>query len=127
MCQHGRIESAHVLELFLQICEAVAQCHQLNIAHRDIKSENVVVTAEGVPKLVDFGLAIQLSDADPPKLCDDKCGTIPFAPPEVCRGKHYEARAMDVWSLGILTLEMRCGNNSVCRMLELGKETEPTA
>lgn len=126
MSPNNRLESEHVLELFLQICEAVAHCHNLLIAHRDIKSENVVVTEEGVPKLVDFGLAIQLNDTDPPKLCEDKCGTIPFAPPEVCRGKHYEARAMDVWSLGILTLEMRCGNNSVCRMLELGKETEPT-
>lgn len=124
--QHGRLESAHVLELFLQICEAVAHCHQVLIAHRDIKSENVVVNEEGIPKLVDFGLAIQLTDADPPKLCEDRCGTIPFAPPEVCRGKKYEARAMDIWSLGILTLEMRYGNDSVCRMLELAGETEPS-
>jgi serine/threonine protein kinase len=115
--QNARLESACVLELLLQISDAVAYCHQMLVAHRDIKSENVVITADSIPKLVDFGLAVQLSNSAVPELCTDKCGTIPFAPPEVYRGKHFEASAMDVWSLGILTLEMRYGNNSVCRML----------
>jgi serine/threonine protein kinase len=119
-----RLESAHVLELFLQICDAVAFLHQSLVAHRDIKSENIVVTKEAIPKLVDFGLACPLSN--PPQLCDDKCGTIPFAPPEVYRGAKFEATAMDVWSLGILTLEMRCGNNAVCHMLG-ARKAEPNA
>jgi serine/threonine protein kinase len=112
-----------VLELFLQITDAVSFCHQNLVAHRDIKSENIVVTDESIPKLVDFGLAVPLSN--PPQLCEDKCGTIPFAPPEVYRGKPFEATAMDVWSLGILTFEMRCGNNSVCQMLGCAEKAEP--
>jgi len=123
--QDGRLESTHVLELFLQICDAVSYCHQMRVAHRDIKSENVVVNTDCVPKLVDFGLAVTLSNPSSLELCTDKCGTIPFAPPEVYRGKHFEACAMDVWSLGILTLEMRCGNNSVCRMLGCVSASEP--
>jgi serine/threonine protein kinase len=123
---NGRLESATVLELFLQICDAIAYCHEMLVAHRDIKSENVVVTQDFVPKLVDFGLAVQLSKpSSEPELCSDKCGTIPFAPPEVYRGKKFEASAMDVWGLGILTLEMRCGNNSVCHMLGCGHIAEP--
>lgn len=125
--ESGRLESAHVLELLLQIIDAVAYCHKSLVAHRDIKSENIVVTGEGIPKLVDFGLAVTLSNANPQELCADKCGTIPFAPPEVYRGKKFDAQAMDVWSLGILTLEMRCGNNSVCRMVGCVGMGEPNA
>lgn len=125
--EHGRLESARVLELLLQIIDAVAYCHKSLVAHRDLKSENVVVTAEAIPKLVDFGLAVTLSSTEPSELCADMCGTIPFAPPEVYWGKQFDAQAMDVWSLGILTLEMRCGNNSVCRFLGCVGMTEPNA
>jgi serine/threonine protein kinase len=126
--EHGRLESARVLELLLQILDAVAYCHMSLVAHRDIKSENVVLTSEAIPKLVDFGLSVSLSSpSEPQELCGDMCGTIPFAPPEVYRGKKFDPEAMDVWSLGILTLEMRCGNNCVCRMLGCVGMTEPTA
>jgi len=123
--ESGRLDSARVLEFLLQIIDAVAYCHKSLVAHRDIKSENIVVTADTIPKLVDFGLAVTLSNAQPQELCVDKCGTIPFAPPEVYRGKKFDAQAMDVWSIGILTLEMRCGNNSVCRMVGCMDMTEP--
>lgn len=123
--RNGQLTSSYVLEIFLQICDAVAFCHQMLVAHRDIKSENVVVTNDDVPKLVDFGLSVQLSNSTTPELCCDKCGTIPFAPPEVYRGKKFDAAAMDVWGLGIMVLEMRCGNNSVCSMLGCIDACEP--
>lgn len=86
-----------------------------------------MLTSEAVPKLVDFGLAVPLStNGDNTELCSDRCGTIPFAPPEVYRGLRFDPQAMDVWSIGILTLEMRCGNNSVCRMLGCVGMNEPT-
>jgi serine/threonine protein kinase len=121
--ENGRLTSKDVLEMFLQVTDAIAFCHHRLIAHRNIKSENIVVAADGIPKLVDLGLAVQLSD--PPQLCDDKCGTIPFAPPEVYRNERFEAMAMDVWSLGILVLEMRCGNNSVVKLLGCHDGAEP--
>ena len=52
------------LALFLQVCSAVEYAHQHLVVHRDIKSSNILIGRDGVPKLVDFGIA-KLVDADP--------------------------------------------------------------
>lgn len=89
----------------LDICKGLDYCHDLNIIHRDIKLENILIGNDGHLKIADFGWAIQTQD-----LCNSFCGTLEFLPPEILKGDSYGPQC-DVWSLGILMYEMLCGTN----------------
>jgi serine/threonine protein kinase len=88
-------------EWFAQICSAVAYLHHMGIVHRDVKCENVMVPlCDGEPvKLIDFGFAAVIPDD---KLFTDHPGTAMYAAPEIHDGRAYDARASDVWSLGVV-------------------------
>jgi tetratricopeptide (TPR) repeat protein len=97
------------LELFRQICAAVQYAHRNLVVHRDIKPANVLVGADGVPKLLDFGIAKLLAD-DP----DDRTRTglrlltPAYASPEQVRGERVST-ASDVWGLGVLLYQLVTG------------------
>lgn len=102
-----------------QMASAVHHCHSRGVVHRDIKQENVVVrSGELVVVLVDFGGA---HDGEAP--CE-QVGTLQFMAPEVMAlmEADYDARKADVWSVGILLLEMLCGLNFIPRLLQWGEE-----
>ena len=100
------------LELFLEICSAVAYAHRNLIVHRDLKPDNILVSAEGRPKLLDFGIAKLLDPAD--RLLEDVTGTagrpmtLRYASPEQVLG-HAITTATDVWALGLLLCELLVG------------------
>lgn len=99
------------LELFLQICQAVAYLHRNVVVHRDIKPGNVLVTADGVPKLVDFGIAKSLGDSELNAQITDEAGpprTLLYSSPEQVRGMPINV-ATDVYSLGVLLSVMLVG------------------
>jgi len=79
------------------------------VCHRDIKPENFIVRdVPGLPlglKLIDFDLAFIQKEGS---MCRSSCGTIPFAAPEVMLAREYDGMAADVWSLGIVMLEVLC-------------------
>lgn len=79
--------------------------HQLNILYRDIKTENVMIDAQGYCKLVDFGLAKKLEES---LRTFTVVGTLYYMAPEVIQGQGYSFEA-DSWSLGVLMYELLCG------------------
>lgn len=78
--------------------------HKQNIVYRDLKSENVLLDAEGHVKLIDFGFAKIVQDIRKERL-STQCGTPTFTAPEVLMGAKYDYKA-DIWSLGILICEL---------------------
>ncbi len=95
------------LKFAIQICAAVGFAHRAGIVHRDIKPHNVMMTAEGLVKVTDFGLAYALS---PSAVTEDGTvwGTPHYLSPEQATGKNV-APASDVYSIGIVMYEMLTG------------------
>ncbi|MGH9582626.1 MAG: protein kinase domain-containing protein [Bryobacteraceae bacterium] len=100
------------LELFLSICAAVAYAHRKLIIHRDLKPQNILITADGTPKLLDFGLAKLLADGSPSG--EHTTGAMLLTPshasPEQIKGEPLTV-ATDVYSLGVLLYELLSGEH----------------
>ena len=87
------------LRLVLKLCDALQFAHRNLIVHSDIKPDNVLVTADGIPKLIDFGIASDLGDGENPTLM--RAFTPGYASPEQLQG-HAATVATDVYGLGAL-------------------------
>jgi eukaryotic-like serine/threonine-protein kinase len=109
-CDEQRLPIHDRLRLFLKVCAAVNAAHQYLVVHRDLKPSNILVTAEGEPKLLDFGIA---------KLIDAQAGleqtatanvflTPMYASPEILLGRPATV-ASDIYSLGVVLYELLAG------------------
>jgi non-specific serine/threonine protein kinase/serine/threonine-protein kinase len=97
------------LRLFRTVCAAVHHAHQNLIVHRDLKPANILVTADGVPKLLDFGIAKMLSpDQRRSDVTIVQAMTPEYASPEQVRGEPVST-ASDVYSLGSILYELLTG------------------
>lgn len=97
------------IELFLKVCDAVSHAHQHLVIHRDLKPANIVVTADGEPKLLDFGIARLLDDTDPGLTeTNQRAFTVAYASPEQIEGRTLTT-AVDIWALGVLLYKLVCG------------------
>eukprot|EP01017_Pseudomicrothorax_dubius_P014805 TRINITY_DN1732_c0_g1_i3.p1 TRINITY_DN1732_c0_g1~~TRINITY_DN1732_c0_g1_i3.p1 ORF type:complete len:366 (+),score=102.98 TRINITY_DN1732_c0_g1_i3:89-1186(+) len=106
------LEEDQVKRIFKDIVNAVAYLHSNDFAHRDLKPGNVVLSADGTAKLIDFGHACELSHAEEtgeevPRTTG--CGTTCYMAPELFTKQAYIATKADIYSLGVLLFELVAG------------------
>jgi len=94
-------------DIAIQITHGLAKAHAHGIVHRDLKPENVIITKEGVVKIVDFGLA-KLSGHTRLTKDGETKGTAAYMSPEQARGEDTDHRT-DIWSMGVMLYEMLAG------------------
>ncbi len=97
----------NVLNIALDLADALTRAHRLNIIHRDIKPDNVLMKDDGTPCLTDFGVA-HMGDRTRLTQTGSVIGTYAYLSPEACNGMELDERA-DIWSFGVMLFEMLAG------------------
>ena len=103
----GPMTVVETLEVATQVAEGLAKAHAADIIHRDVKPANLMVTGDGVVKIVDFGIA-KVVDQTGPTRPGVTLGTVTYMSPEQLEGKPIDGRS-DIWSLGATMYEMLTG------------------
>jgi len=124
------------LEIFRKICSAVAAAHRNLVVHRDLKPSNILVTKDGEPKLLDFGIAKLVSpdrdaNVDEATLTQFRVMTPEYASPEQIEGK-VTSTSTDVYSLGVILYELvtgerpyETGGHSLAELVNSVYQTDP--
>ncbi|KAI9203054.1 kinase-like domain-containing protein [Polychytrium aggregatum] len=104
---HGRLKEPEARKFVTQIISALEHCHSLNIVHRDLKAENLLLGDEMTIKISDFGLSNVFDKAKTLGTC---CGSPVYSAPELIEGRRYIGPEVDIWSLGVNVYAMVVGD-----------------
>ncbi|CAK94413.1 unnamed protein product (macronuclear) [Paramecium tetraurelia] len=99
-----------ILDWFTQICLAIKHVHDRKIIHRDLKTQNIFLTQDGIIKLGDFGIARVLNHTR--EKCKTIVGTPYYLSPEIIESRDYSFKT-DIWSLGIILYELCTPQTSI--------------
>ncbi len=109
----GRFDEPTARFYFRQLLKGVKYCHGQGVCHRDLKPENLLLDANGLLKISDFGLSAlytgSAEDEGRATLLHTTCGTPNYVAPEVLADKGYDGRAADVWSCGVILYVLLAG------------------
>ncbi len=103
-CDNQRLDVPARLRLFRRVCDAVHFAHQHALIHRDLKSSNILVTADGMPKIVDFGIARRID----PNTLGERVLTPEYTSPEQVAGEQVTT-ASDVYAMGVVLYQLLAG------------------
>ena len=101
-----RLNDAEAKEIFSQIIDGVSYLHENNVAHRDLKLQNVLLDASGTVKITDFGFAMETNGSEKVKMY---CGTPSYMAPEIVERAEYRLFPADIWAAGVLLYAILCG------------------
>ena len=99
-----RLKIKEAVDITVKIAEGLATAHEKGITHRDIKPANILITKDGMVKILDFGLA-KLAGRAHLTLTGTTIGTVAYMSPEQALGQEVDQRS-DIWSLGVVLYQM---------------------
>jgi serine/threonine protein kinase/Tfp pilus assembly protein PilF len=105
--ERGPLKVDEAIDIAAQIAQGLEEAHKHQIIHRDVKPANILITASGVVKIVDFGLAKLAGQSRVTKV-GSTLGTAAYMSPEQVRAQEVDSRT-DIWSLGVVLFEMLTG------------------
>ncbi len=105
--QDNPLSLGRALDVAIHICNGISAAHEKSVVHRDIKSENILITAKGDVKITDFGLA-KLKGVPKFTKAGSTLGTAAYMSPEQARGEDVDARS-DIFSCGVVLYELFTG------------------
>ncbi|XP_050528128.1 testis-specific serine/threonine-protein kinase 2-like [Daktulosphaira vitifoliae] len=103
--KEGPLKENRARVWFRQLVLALQYLHTMDIVHRDIKCENILITNNFTMKLADFGFS-RFVNRSKRLNCNTYCCSIAYAPPEVLNTRPYDGKASDIWSLGVVLYVM---------------------
>ena len=103
----GALREAETRRLFGEMCAGLDYLHKMEIVHRDLKCENILLCSNNQIKIADFGFARILPANE---LSKTFCGSAAYAAPELLQGLPYQGPKVDIWSLGVILYIMICSS-----------------
>ena len=110
LANDGALPVNRALDIIIQVLDAIDHAHQSDIIHRDLKPSNILINLQGIPRVMDFGIAIRVSGTS--KKDYELAGTPPYMAPEYIVGKSVSVQS-DIFAVGLILIEMITGKRAV--------------